>query len=99
MKTILPISLLLLLAPAALFSQQESMISQYMYNGLFVNPAAAGSNLYWNATALYRNQWVGFEGTPVTEILCIDGRIKSKNVGLGFSAANDQIGVSKRTDA
>ena len=36
-------------------AQQELMISQYMFNGLFLNPAYAGSHPYTSATLLHRS--------------------------------------------
>jgi len=44
-------------------------------------------------TALYRTQWVGIEGAPDTQTLSIDSPI-GKNVGLGISLVNDEIGPS-----
>ena len=59
-------------------AQQDPMVSQYMFNGLYLNPAYAGSHDYWSSTLSYRNQWVGFEGAPETEIAAVDGRIADK---------------------
>ncbi|MBX7201709.1 MAG: type IX secretion system membrane protein PorP/SprF [Bacteroidia bacterium] len=75
------------------FAQQELQVSQYMFNGLFLNPAYAGSHDYWGATALHRSQWVGFPGAPRSNMLAVDGPIKDKNMGLGFQFINDGIGL------
>ena len=79
------------------FAQQDPMVSQYMFNQLFLNPAYAGCHPYTQAMLLYRQQWVGFVGSPTTELLSIDGSLKNKNMGLGFTLLNDHIGVSTRT--
>lgn len=34
------------------FGQQEVMISQYMFNGLVLNPAYAGTHPYWSTSVL-----------------------------------------------
>ncbi|MCB0771807.1 MAG: type IX secretion system membrane protein PorP/SprF [Flavobacteriales bacterium] len=76
-------------------AQQELMISQYMFNGLFLNPAYAGSHPYAGATALHRSQWTGMSGAPRTNLLGIDGPIRGNNMGLGLTFSHDMIGVSR----
>ncbi|MEX1190106.1 MAG: type IX secretion system membrane protein PorP/SprF [Bacteroidia bacterium] len=80
------------------FAQQELQISQYMFNGLFLNPAYAGTHPYWGATLLHRSQWVSFPGAPRTNLLAVDGPIKGKNMGLGFMITNDNIGLTQIND-
>lgn len=70
------------------------MYSQYMFNGLILNPAYAGSNDGLSAAALYRNQWVGVAGAPVTQTLAIHAPLEKRNIGLGLSLINDKIGVT-----
>lgn len=96
MKNIFRISIFLLFA-FNVNGQQDPMLTQYMFNGLYINPAYAGTHDYWSTTLSYRTQWVGanFEGAPQTGILAIDGPIPAKNMGLGFIATHDQIGVTK----
>lgn len=79
-------------------AQQEATISQYMSNGLFLNPAYAGSHSYYSATMLYRNQWVNFDGAPSTLLLQVDGPIKSQKMGLGLVVQHDRIGISNQTE-
>ena len=54
-KYILPCMMILM--PFLVKAQQDPMISQYMFTGLVLNPAYAGSHEFTNATALYRYQW------------------------------------------
>jgi type IX secretion system PorP/SprF family membrane protein len=79
-------------------AQQEMMISQYMFNGLYLNPAYAGSHNSTDVTGLYRQQWANFSGAPVSQILSADGAIKNKNMGWGAILTNDKIGVTTKTD-
>ena len=37
-------------------AQQDVMVSQYMFNGLLLNPAYSGSHPYFSATLLHRSQ-------------------------------------------
>lgn len=79
-------------------AQQDIMISQYMFDGLLLNPAYAGSHKYFSASLLHRNQWVGLTGAPKSNIFAIDGPIRNETMGLGLIISNDQIGVTDQTD-
>jgi type IX secretion system PorP/SprF family membrane protein len=81
-------------------AQQDPMISQYMFNGLFLNPAYSGSHKYVTSSLLHRTQWVDFSGAPKTSLLAIDGLIpsKSENMGLGLIVTHDRIGATEETD-
>lgn len=79
-------------------AQQDVMFSQYMFNGLFLNPAYAGSHKYFSSTLLHRSQWLDFEGAPTTAIIAVDGPLLSQTMGLGLIVANDKIGVTSQTD-
>jgi type IX secretion system PorP/SprF family membrane protein len=79
-------------------AQQELQISQYMFNGLFLNPAYAGTHPYWSGTVLHRSQWLNFPGAPKTNLLAVDGQLKDKRMGLGFMVTNDNIGLNKIND-
>lgn len=81
----------------SLFAQHEAMYSQYMFNGLILNPAYAGSTENLSASALYRKQWMAIEGAPVTQTISMQAPINNKKVGLGFTLINDKIGITKNT--
>lgn len=77
--------------------QHTPLTSQYLFNGLAINPAYAGSRDALNATLTHRQQWVGFEGAPVTQMLSLHAPVKRSPVGLGILLYNDRIGVSNET--
>lgn len=81
-------------------AQQDQMISQYMFNGLFLNPAYAGSHKYYTSSLLHRSQWVDFPGAPKTYLLAVDGLLptKSENMGVGLIVGYDKIGATEQTD-
>ena len=81
-----------------LYGQQSPLMSHYMFNGLLLNPAYAGSKEYVSTTLLYRKQWVGMEGAPVTYSGSVHGLLKKKKLGLGALLQQDKIGVTKQTD-
>ncbi|MBC7759939.1 MAG: type IX secretion system membrane protein PorP/SprF [Phormidesmis sp. FL-bin-119] len=73
-------------------AQQKAMFTQYMFNGLVVNPAYSAIDESLNITALARQQWVGFKGAPNTQTLSIHSPIKSSNTSMGLILMRDQIG-------
>ncbi|MBK9286452.1 MAG: type IX secretion system membrane protein PorP/SprF [Flavobacteriales bacterium] len=79
------LALLCTLCGSSAFAQQEVMVSQYMFNGLFLNPAYAGSHHYTSASLLHRDQWVNMEGAPRTSMLGIDGPVMGDRMALGFT--------------
>jgi type IX secretion system PorP/SprF family membrane protein len=80
-----------------LFAQQDPQYTQYMYNMLSVNSAYAGTRGQLSVIGLYRNQWVGFEGSPETFNVSIQSPINNSNVGLGINIINDKIGPAQET--
>ncbi|MBC8054922.1 MAG: type IX secretion system membrane protein PorP/SprF [Sphingobacteriaceae bacterium] len=91
MRKILTLIIILLLAFAS-YSQQDAQFSQYMFNGLYINPAYAGYKEQANIHSFYRTQWVGFEGAPQTMSVAGDLVLKDGNVGLGLLLSNDFTG-------
>ena len=55
------------------FTQQEAQFSNYQMNNFMVNPAVAGSYLFWNAKIGYRAQWIDMDGGPKTMFATIHG--------------------------
>ena len=79
-------------------AQQDPIVSMYMFNGLLINPAYAGTKPYVRGTLLHRSQWVGWQGAPISDVITIDGRIKDKVSALGLVVSNDRTGVTNQTD-
>ena len=96
-NTLIYYALILVLSMLCLssFAQQHTMYTQYMFNGLALNPAYAGSHGALSMTALAREQWSGLEGAPSTQTLAVHGPIKNKRIALGLVMLRDQLGVSK----
>lgn len=82
---------------AGVFAQQDPMYSQYVFNGLLINPAYAGSREVLSATALYRNQWINIPGAPKTGNFSLDTPVKNQKVGLGVNMIFDKIGVTSHS--
>ncbi len=86
---------LLLFGVAA--AQQDPQFSQYMQNNLAVNPGYAGSKDAICASLLGREQWVGLNGAPSTQVFNIDASVKpfKINSGIGLTILNDKLGFEK----
>lgn len=73
-------------------AQQDPQFSQNMFNKLYVNPAFAGSSEAICFHALYRAQWVNFDGAPKTFVFGADAPIFNNKGGVGLSILSDDIG-------
>ena len=97
MKNIYLAVLLTMTAIGGLVAQQDAQYTQYMYNTLSVNPAYAGSRGVLSIAGLYRSQWVGLDGAPVTQSLNVHAPV-TERLGLGLSVVNDEIGNGTNQD-
>jgi type IX secretion system PorP/SprF family membrane protein len=90
--------LLLAGASAKVFAQQDPQFTQYMFNNLYVTPAAAGVDGVTRFTALHRSQWLGYQssfdngGAPTTQILTFSTPIYRLKSGFGTYVMHDQQG-------
>jgi type IX secretion system PorP/SprF family membrane protein len=88
----------LTLIPSSIYSQQVQF-SQYMFNGLILNPAYAGADESLSLTFYNRSQWSKVEGAPTTQTLSAHALFKNQQVGAGFALINDKIGVHQNFNA
>lgn len=79
--------------------QQDAMFTQYMFNGLAINPAYAGVHQTMEFTALARDQWTGLEGAPSTQTFSVHSPLKNRSIGVGLMIINDRIGVTNQYGA
>ena len=76
-------------------AQQQAMYTQYMFNGLALNPAYAGSHDALSLTGLARIQWVGIEGAPNTQTFSMHSPVADRS-SLGLFLIHDNIGVTNQ---
>jgi type IX secretion system PorP/SprF family membrane protein len=69
--------------------------SQYLQNGLLINPAYAGSRGALSTFLSYRMQWIGIPDAPVFQSVSLNAPMKNDKVGLGFMAQFMQFGFTK----
>ncbi len=78
-------------------AQQDVMLTQYSSALQLTNPAYAGTSGRLNATAVIRNQWLGFEGAPKSQVLLINSPFLRYHLGVGITLIRDEIGPTKQT--
>lgn len=78
-------------------AQQDSQYTQYMYNTMSMNPGYSGSRESLSMLALYRDQWVGLDGSPRTLNFGMHSPIGLQGVGLGLGFISDKIGPSSES--
>lgn len=82
-----------------LSAQQDVQYTQFMHNKLAINPAYAGSSGVPCLNALYRNQWTGFDGAPVSQSLGYQMPLFKNRVGAGISMTHDRLGPTESWSA
>src|SRR5688572_14951868 len=97
-KVVITVLIIGALSTSKLTAQQDPMLSQYMFNGMVLNPAYTGSHEYSTLNNLYRGQWVGFKGAPHTGLISYDSPLAKNTMGLGGILCFDHIGVSNKMD-
>ena len=107
-RTVYILSTLLLLTasvpgwitPVAL-AQQDPQFSLYMYNPLYYNPAAAGSEGVSRLQLTHRTQYLGYQptvasdgGAQSTQLLSFNMPLAKLKGGIGIYALNDKLGAN-----
>lgn len=76
-------------------AQQLPQFSQYIFNGLHINPGYAGYKNEGYVQTTYRSQWVNFPGAPRTMSLTADLSANEGQMGFGVSYVRDRIGLTE----
>jgi type IX secretion system PorP/SprF family membrane protein len=90
------IILLIFASGLTLEAQQVPVTSQYLTNGLVINPAYAGTRGALSANLSYRKQWAKINGAPQFQNLSLHSPVnKREKVALGIMADYLTYGVTK----
>lgn len=76
-------------------AQQLPQFSQYIFNGLHVNPGYAGYKNEGYVQSTYRSQWVNLPGAPKTMSVTADLSANEGKMGFGISYVSDKIGLTE----
>lgn len=89
--------LVALMATKGSFGQQLPQFSQYIFNGLHINPGYAGYKGEAYIQSTYRSQWMSFPGAPQTFTVTADLSANEGTMGLGISLLSDNLGPTTTT--
>lgn len=78
-------------------AQLSSLTSNYLFNLFAVNPAYAGQRGALDATAFYRKQWAGLNGSPETYGAMAHMEVRPKNFGVGIQIQSEKISLFNDT--
>ena len=95
------VTICFLLVSVTCWAQYHPQYSQYMFNGLALNPAYAGSQEVLSLAAFHRtSQWGNtMEGTPVTQTFSGDFPLRNPQLALGLLVFNDKVSIFRQTGA
>src|SRR5690606_9697278 len=88
-------ALIILVMVAVASAQQRPVYSQYLFNGIVINPAFAGSQEALSMQVSNRSQWSGLEGAPQTFLFASHVLFDAQKLGLGVTLNRDKVGVHK----
>lgn len=77
-------------------TQQLPLYSQYMFNKMLLNPGATGSEKNLPVQLAIRQQWVGFEDAPSTQVLNAQYCLEDYNMGVGAILYVDRFGPEQK---
>src|SRR5688572_12709460 len=98
-KAVFASLLIMPLSGSGVLAQQRVQFTQYMFNGLVLNPAYAGLEEALSVTFIQRKQWAKIEGSPSTQSFSAHSLFKKKQLGLGGMLINERIGVHRNASA
>ncbi len=88
-----------ILVVSSLSAQQVPQYSLMQFNRASANPAVAGVSGYLEAAGVFRKQWLGLAGSPMSQNLNIHAPIYFLNSGVGLNISNDFVGAERTTGA
>lgn len=98
MKKIFLLIIVFVALKATSFAQNDILFSHYMFNEMTFNPAVAGNSPTLDATLLARQQWIGFDDAPSSQVLNVHSYMKGIG-GLGLTIINDRLGYENSLNA
>ena len=87
--------LLLAMITTTIQAQQLPQFSQYIFNGLHINPGYAGYKGDGYIQTTYRSQWINFPGAPQTLSFTADLSANEGRMGFGVTYLKDKIGLTE----
>ncbi|WP_026231671.1 PorP/SprF family type IX secretion system membrane protein [Neolewinella persica] len=86
----------LLLTSGALWAQQDAQYTQFMYNKLGFNPAFAGAVESTNFQVAARQQWLGLDDAPTSQVATFNTPLTSAGTGVAARFSRVTIGLEQQ---
>ena len=93
------VAMAIVFSSVATYGQQEAQYTQFMYNKMLVNPGFAGARRAPSVSALYRNQWMDYNGHPQSYLVSFDAALGKNRLGTGLVLHRQTEGVLTRSMA
>jgi len=90
------LALLMLVATGVLSAQQDAQYTQFMYNKLGFNPAYAGSVESTRFQVVGRQQWLGLNEAPSSQVATFNTPLTSSGTGVGARLSRVTIGLEQQ---
>lgn len=84
---------IIMLCAIKTMAQQDTQMSQHIFNGIFINPAYTGYKEDVYVQSYFRSQWMGLAGAPQSFSIAADGALENANIGLGAMITADRVGA------
>ena len=80
-----------------IYSQQEPQFDFFPHVHLLTNPGYTGMGQAICATLDHRQQWMGFEGNPITTGLSVGSFLENITSGIGLIVIQDKLGFEQNS--
>ncbi|MCF8259090.1 MAG: PorP/SprF family type IX secretion system membrane protein [Flavobacteriales bacterium] len=90
---------LLVLHSITTLAQQDPQFSQYLDYNAYINPSFIVNDYELNADVQHRQQWVGFDGRPITTSANVSYEVKKAYSAFGVTYLHDQLGAQEGHNA
>jgi type IX secretion system PorP/SprF family membrane protein len=85
---------MMLLMSITIFAQNDVLLTQQWFSRINRNPAATGNSDNLDLFFLTRQQWVGVDNGPQTNLLNVHNYFDDIRSGLGLTMSYDQTGIA-----
>ncbi len=96
MKKVISILIFLAVPLTGLFAQNYPVYSQYLLDGLVINPAYAGTREALAVSLSFRKKSMNIEGEPVMGTFSMHSPLKNDRIALGMMAHYQTYGVTTK---
>lgn len=83
----------------ALQAQQPAQYSLWQFNQHHYHPGYAGLDQSLSATGVFRRQWTGLEGAPLSQNINVHFPVLFMRSAFGFKFENDELGAEQNITA